>query len=157
MYYREWVALNKQFYADTVAEYPSTFNYLLERYGGLEIKYAELDFDRMFKCYVMDNMLKLNSVEALMEAGKKKLTIEDTIFENITTSEVTNMGTSSYAGWNVEGDYTKNKDTANNITKTKGYSFFNNLKIINRSNELLNIFTELSYYFRKLLVTKYSF
>lgn len=157
MTYQEWVNLNKQFYQDSFNAYPSTLSYFLERFAPLELKYEEADFDRMFKCFVMDNMLKLNSVEALIEAGKKQLTIEDTIFENVTTNIIEGEDISSYVGYNVEGDYSKGKSTNTNTTKSKGFSFFNNLKLINRSNELLTIFRELSIIFKKLLVTKYAF
>lgn len=121
--------------------YPNFMNFVLKRFGSYNSRYEKNVFQNLWVSLIINNQAELAFAETLNEQTNTKLSPEKLgdIMEskNENTGNRENENVSSYKGYDVEGDFSKNRNTGNTTfrttTKSQAVNYFNYLSAINNS------------------------
>lgn len=121
--------------------YPNFMNYVVKRFGSYNSRYEKNVFQNLWVSLILNNQAELAFAETLNEQTNTKLSpdkLGDVVeARNENTSNRDNQNIASYKGYDVEGDYSKNKHsgtaTLNSNTKTQSINYFEYLSNINNS------------------------
>lgn len=121
--------------------YPNFMNYVLKRFGSYNSRYDKNVFQNLWISLILNNQTELAFAETLNEQTNTKLSPDKLgdVMEavNANTSNRDNQNINSYKGYDVEGDYSKNKyigsATLNSTTTSKSINYFTYLSAINNS------------------------
>lgn len=148
----------KSFVGMITNDYPTFYKHMLYRFSNQKILYPEDLMLKYLADFLINQSIKLKQIEVLSTLS---FNIDDlgTTTTTKTTSNATgqNSNTLSYTGYNVKGDYTKNKSKVkqgaeNNGTQNTLNKFLETAAIANveikklfdeLDNELWNLFIQL--------------
>lgn len=113
----------------------------MRRYGTFRSRYPQEVFQNLFTALIINNQTELAMGETLTTNTREKL--EDSKLGDNVVSDTENISTrasehtTSYSGYNVEGDFAKNANAANNnhkaIIKSNSINYFDYLTQMNNA------------------------